>query len=136
MLDRLHALAEERCDFAFETTLAVRSLVRWFRELQGSGYSIHLVYFWLADPDLAVCRVAERVRMGGHDVPEPTIRLRYERSLQNFFRLYRPLVNSWEVYDNTHSAVPVLVAEGDLSGASTIHIPEVWDEMRKGRDDD
>src|SRR6516225_1621380 len=76
MLDRLHALAKERCDFAFETTLAVRSLVRWFRELQEAGYSIHLVYFWLADPDLAVSRVAERVRMGGHDVPEPTIRLR------------------------------------------------------------
>src|SRR4051794_1830916 len=65
MLQRLHALADRRASFAFETTLAGRSYARWLRSLRGTGYTVHLVYFWLASPDLAVARVAERVRTGG-----------------------------------------------------------------------
>jgi predicted ABC-type ATPase len=60
MLQRLHTLAEQRASFAFETTLAGRSYARWLKSLQGTGYMVHLVYFWLATPDLAVARVAER----------------------------------------------------------------------------
>ena len=76
MLERLHLLAQRRQDFAFETTLAARSYASWLRELQQGSYQVHLVYFWLASADLAVARVAERVRLGGHDVPERTIRQR------------------------------------------------------------
>src|SRR5262249_28783399 len=74
MLRRLHALAEQRASFAFETTLAGRSYVRWVRSLGKAGYKIHLVYLWLASADLAVARVAERVRLGGHGIAEVTIR--------------------------------------------------------------
>ena len=41
------------------------------------GYQFHLVFLCLPDPDMAVARVAARVREGGHDVPEETIRRRY-----------------------------------------------------------
>src|ERR1041384_5416314 len=47
MLQRLHALAEQRVPFAFETTLAARSYAAWLRELRQTGYRPHLVYFWL-----------------------------------------------------------------------------------------
>jgi predicted ABC-type ATPase len=77
MLRRLHSLVEQRISFAFETTLAGRAYSRWLRSIRETGYAIHLVYFWLTNPDLAVARVAERVRMGGHDIPEETIRTRY-----------------------------------------------------------
>jgi predicted ABC-type ATPase len=64
MLQRLHALAEQRASFAFETTLAGRSYARWLRSLRATGYTVDLVYFWLASPDLAVARVVERVSRG------------------------------------------------------------------------
>src|SRR4051812_29505376 len=54
MLERLHTLAEQRQDFAFETTLAARSLAGWLQKLRSTGYTVHLVYFWLESADLAV----------------------------------------------------------------------------------
>src|SRR5271166_2083441 len=54
MLSRLHRLAEQRRTFAFETTLAGRSLATWLAQLVASGYEFHLVYLWLPSPDLAV----------------------------------------------------------------------------------
>ncbi len=131
MLQRLHDLAEQRASFAFETTLAGRSYARWLRSLQATGYSAHLVYFWLASPDLAVARVEERVRQGGHDIPEATIRQRYHRSVQNFFQLFRPVVRTWTVYDNTQAGLPQLVAHGDQTGQETILLDPVWQQMQK-----
>ena len=131
MLQRLHALAEQRVDFAFETTLAGRSYVRWLRSLREAGYTIHLVYFWLASPDLAVARVAERVRQGGHDIPAATIHQRYHRSVRNFFQLFRPVFSTWTVYDNTQVGLPQLVAYGGETGRVTILLDAVWRQMQK-----
>src|SRR5207247_5722706 len=66
MLARLQVLAESRADFAFETTLASRSFAPWLRRLRTSGYHVHLAFLALPDADLAVARVAGRVRSGGH----------------------------------------------------------------------
>lgn len=74
MLERLRTLAGQRVNFAFETTLAARTYASWLRSLQDNGYTVHLEYFWLVSADLAVARVAQRVREGGHNVPETMIR--------------------------------------------------------------
>ncbi len=131
MLERLHALAEQRADFAFETTLAGRTLADWLRHLRQTGYVVHLVYFWLANVELAIARVADRVRLGGHSIPEATIRRRYPRSIRNFFQLYRPAVNSWQVYDNSVSNVPQLVAQGDDQGTEMILMQIAWCQMQR-----
>jgi predicted ABC-type ATPase len=113
MLERARDLAERRVDFAFETTLASRSLVAGIRQLcDVGGYRVHLLFLWLSDAETAVARVRERVRAGGHNVPEETIRRRYDRGLQNFIALYQPLVTTWRVYDNSREAGPSLVASG------------------------
>ena len=67
MLDRLRFLARERRDFAFETTLAGRGHARWLQSLRAAGYRAHLIFLALPAAELAVARVAERVRQGGHD---------------------------------------------------------------------
>jgi predicted ABC-type ATPase len=131
MLQRLHALAEQRASFAFESTLAGRAYSRWLRSLRQVGYTIHLVYFWLASADLAVARVAQRVSLGGHDIPEATIRQRYRRSVQNFLRLYRPVVSTWNVYESTQAGLPQLVAHGDETGSEIILIEASWQQMQK-----
>ena len=79
MLARLRELAGQQVSFAFESTLASRTLAPWLGELVGHGYRFHLIFLWLPSADFAVDRVADRVRLGGHDVPEATVRRRYPK---------------------------------------------------------
>ena len=85
MLKQLREMAEKRTDFAFESTLASRSYANWIRKLCEQGYEFHLFFLWLRRPEVAVQRVKERVRMGGHNIPEEVIRRRYEKGSKNFF---------------------------------------------------
>lgn len=131
MLERLRELVARRIDFAFESTLSSRNLAPWIRQLMGSGYAFHLLFLWLPSADFAVARVAERVRLGGHDVPEETIRRRYVRGLRNFNSLYRPLATSWRLYDNSRQPGPRLVATGGLGNPVEIRDAAVWRKVTR-----
>jgi predicted ABC-type ATPase len=109
MLSRIKALAAKRVSFAFETTMASRSFAPWLRQLKSDGFSIHIVFLWLPSAELAERRVAERVALGGHDVPTGTIRRRHRAGLRNFFALYKPLASSWRLYDAS-GPTPELIA--------------------------
>ncbi len=131
MLERLHELAAQRADFAFETTMSGQTTASWLETLRVSGYSVQLHYFWLASADLAVSRVAHRVTRGGHHVPEATVRRRYRQSIQNFFQLYRPALSRWQVYDNSQPNLPRLIACGDDAGNESIIDQVAWSQMQK-----
>ena len=88
------------------------------------------MFLWLPSADFAVARVAERVRMGGHDVPEETIRRRYNKGIENFFRLYRPLSVTWRIYDNSEPSWPRIVADGRGDANETIYDPKTWSLIR------
>ncbi|HEV3146485.1 MAG TPA: zeta toxin family protein [Gemmataceae bacterium] len=135
MLERLRTLAERRSDFAFETTLAARTYAAWLQEIRQTGYTLHLFYFWLQHPDVAVSRVALRVSRGGHAIPEGTIRQRYERSIQNFFQLYRNIVHSWRFYDNSEYEFPRLIAVKDLESPEQILDLDTWQQLQHGLKD-
>lgn len=124
MLARLSELARQGEDFAFETTLASRSFVPFLRRLQRRGYAVHVIYVWLQSPDLAVARVAERVRRGGHDVPDAVVKRRYWRGLANFRQLYLPLADSWVLCDNSGDS-PLVVARGERDS-----VTEIFDRVR------
>lgn len=132
MLKRLHELARRRENFAFESTLASRSFAQWISELkQNDGYLFYLVYLWLLSPDMAVARVRERVRSGGHDVPEDIVRRCYEGGLRNFCRLYRPLAEGWSFCDNSTAAGgPRLIAKGTGNVDTEVFDPESWARLR------
>ncbi|HEY3319743.1 MAG TPA: AAA family ATPase [Planctomycetota bacterium] len=127
MLARIKELAAARERFAFETTLASRSFAPWIQELLKTGCSFHLVYLWLPTPDLSVARVAERVRRGGHNVPEETIRRRYVAGLRNFFSLYQPLATTWRVYDNEN--VLALIASGRGMRVTRVTDEDQWQKI-------
>ena len=74
MLARLDYLESLRKSFAFESTLSSRSLARRLARLKEHAYTVHIVYLWLPTVELALARVAERVRAGGHDVPADAVR--------------------------------------------------------------
>jgi len=108
-LARIRELIHQRVDFAFETTLSGRSYVNLLSELRSAGYRIHLFFLWLPSIDLALKRVADRVRKGGHNVPVETIGRRFKRGIHNLFNLYRGLCDLIVIYDNS-TAEPRLVA--------------------------
>ncbi len=129
MLERIHYLARKRVDFAFETTLASRTFAPWIVELLKTGYAFHLVFLWLPNEDFAVARVAERVRMGGHDVPEATIRRRYHTGLRNFFHLYQALTETWRFYNNSDPSGPRLISAGSKRHCDVVKNIEIWDTI-------
>ena len=112
MIERLDELRTRRSNCAFETTLAARSIAAWIPSWQSYGYRSHLVYLWLPSPEIAVARVAARVKEGGHGIPEQVIRRRYQRGLRNLVRLYVPIVDTWKVFDGMSQGTPALIAEG------------------------
>lgn len=130
MLKRLRELAARRAHFAFESTLASRSYAPWIAELKQQGYEFDLFFIWLSSPELAVRRVEERVRLGGHSIAEDTIRRRYQRGLQNFFALYQPLASSWTAYDNSSSGSPLLVADQHEAAPLQIYEAVLWEKMK------
>ncbi len=129
MLARMRDLAHHRSTFAFETTLAGRAYVPWITELIRSGYDFHLLFLWLRSPELAIRRVADRVRRGGHHVPDDLVRRRYHRGLRNFFRLYRPLATTWRLYDNSESFSPRPIATGGRERDLEISAPATWEAI-------
>ena len=92
------------------------------------GYEFHLIFLWLPSPDIAVQRVAQRVRLGGHHVPEETVRRRYRSGLRNFFELYRPLASTWRMYDNSTERLR-LIASGEAQSRLSIDDPVVWSRI-------
>ncbi|MEO1526558.1 MAG: AAA family ATPase [Planctomycetota bacterium] len=104
MLERIDEVASRGETFSFETTLAGRSHAGRVRRLQNElGYNVVLVFVWLPSPELAVMRVAGRVKQGGHNIPEETIRRRYRQGIANFAKLYAPIVDSWIVFGGADS---------------------------------
>ncbi|MBS1705959.1 MAG: zeta toxin family protein [Armatimonadetes bacterium] len=129
LVQELDRIEDGRQSFALETTLATAKLVPRLERLHEDGYEIHLIFMWLRSSDLAVSRVATRVRLGGHDVPEETVRRRYERGLRHFFRSYMKEVDTWAMYDNSRLNNPKRIASGGNGLPTDIHQPELWNEI-------
>lgn len=109
MLERIKMLADHSEDFGFETTLAGTTYVRLLKKLKIQGYRIHLFFLWIQSIDMALARIAGRVRMGGHNVPEEVVCRRYHKGLLNIGKHYCQLSDFWAIYDNS-AEVPKMVA--------------------------
>jgi predicted ABC-type ATPase len=81
--------------------------------LKAEGYDIHFFFLWLKSVDLALSTVKERVSRGGRNVPEPVVRRRFDRSMQNFLLYYRPLAKVWTLIDNSGEVPKVIALERD-----------------------
>lgn len=129
MLAHLKELAARQKDFAFETTLASRFYAHWLQRRQSEGYRFHLIFLYLPGAELAVERVKSRVKSGGHSIPENVIRRRYVKGLQNFFKLYQPIADSWRFYEA--SETPFLIASGAKDSKISLVKAELWNEIIK-----
>ena len=116
-------LLEGKQDFTFETVLSTDRNLELLRQAKDAGYEIQAVFVLTCSSDINVRRVQERVRNGGHDVPEDKIRSRYNRSLKNLAKLVR-IADRTRVIDNSGTE-PSLICE--VVGTSVrIWETEVW----------
>ena len=125
MIERIRALARAGESFVFETTCAGRGYARLLQDCRSVGYRLTLVFLWLPSPAAALARVAQRVREGGHGVPDDVVIRRYVAGLRNMRRLYLPLVDAGLVYDNS-GAGRVLIAERSSDAPLVVHEPGRW----------
>ena len=110
-LAELDRLGHARADFAFETTLSGLAYLHRIKRWKAAGYRIEITWLRLPSPQLALRRIAARVRQGGHHVPRADVLRRFHRGWANFQRIYRPLADAWAVYDNS-GETPRLLEQG------------------------
>lgn len=111
MLERINYLISSKETFAFETTLTTLSYRNIFIEAKESKYEIVLLYIWLNNHKLAIQRVNERKKHGGHFVSDEIISRRYYKGIVNFFNIFKGLSDSWYIFDNSNS-IPENIASG------------------------
>ena len=131
MLERLRTLTGLRRDFGFETTLSGGLHARWLRQHQAAGYRTHLIFLSLPSADLAIARVADRVRRGGHHVPDGVVRRRFVAGLRNLFSVYMPAVDAWNVYDNADVMSPRLIASRAFGASAVVADAEAWKLLKE-----
>ena len=129
VLEQILFFENARVDFAFETTLSGRAYLHIIERLRSKGYRIHLFYLWVPGVELALFRIEERVKQGGHNVAETDVRRRYNRTIENLQKLYKPLMDSIYLLDNSGKA-PVLIFKIE-GNDTTIFLPELFERVMK-----
>lgn len=79
---------------------------------------------------MAVARVGERVKSGGHNVSEDIVRRRYAGGLRNFFGLYRCLADDWSFYENATVSGPRLIARGTENVDEEVQDRQTWVRLK------
>ena len=130
MLKRINDLIKIKVDFAIETTLSSRNYISKIKEFQKEDYEVVLIYFWLNTPVLAIERIKERVKKGGHFIPDEIVKRRYYRGIKNLLQYFIPLCDYWLVLDNS-SENAIMVAEGIKDIENEIFNNEIWQQINR-----
>lgn len=129
MLQRIEELLDRNETFSIETTLATKSYINLVHKAQAKGYRVHLIYFWLETPELAMQRVAERVRNGGHNIPIEVIQRRYVAGIRNLFNIFMSEVDLWMIYNNSRTP-RTFVAKGGRLTETEITLETTYNKIK------
>jgi len=132
-LCEIYANIDRRVDFAFEATLAGRSHINLLKKLRQDGWRIVLFFLWIPDAVFSKNRVRERVKYGGHDIPDDTIYRRFPRIMHNLIKIYIPLCDKVVCYDNSGSK-PVLFFGQDEKGQYILN-QDIYERILRCADD-
>jgi predicted ABC-type ATPase len=110
LLHETQGCLKSKISFGLESTLSGTTHVRLLQRAKSLGYRIELHYLWLPAPELAIRRIRQRVKMGGHDIPESDVRCRFKRSAINLIQIYAPLADTWQVWDNRKKPASLLLS--------------------------
>lgn len=129
VLEQIRSMAGKNVDFAFETTLSGKSYARLLTILKNKGYAINLFFLWIPNVEFALGRIKDRVASGGHDVPAVDVKRRFNRGIYNFFKYYKPLSDTWLLFNNA-DAIPRLIAK-EKDGKTDVIDKEMYEKIIK-----
>ncbi|NGX45626.1 MAG: hypothetical protein K940chlam2_00782 [Chlamydiae bacterium] len=130
MVERLRELLANDKNFAFETTASGINYVKYLQEAKSKGYEINLCFLWLASPEQAVKRVAQRVRQGGHNIPKETIIRRYSTGLSNLLSAYLPIADKALIIDNSAEVVTnKIIARKFFEKDTEVFNQQIWQKI-------
>ena len=86
-----------------------------------------MFFLWIPSLELALARIDDRVKRGGHFIPEKVVRRRFYKGITHLFHLYRPLLDSWTLFDNS-GEMPHLIA-GEANHTLKILNQELFDKI-------
>ena len=129
MLERLQDLVEDRRDFALETTLSGRWLAKQITGWKAAGYEIELYYLKLSTVEVSFGRIRQRVKNGGHNIPEEVARRRFDRSLGLLEDLYKNLVDLWSEWDNGQY-IPLILGSERMASITTEQSNEMPEQLK------
>ncbi len=127
-----HKLIECSKSFTFETVMSSPDKIEFLRTAQSRGYRTYLYYVATEDPAINISRVQNRVKMGGHSVPEDKIVSRYKRSL-DLLKESLPFTSRAYIFDNsTHEHIWLAeITDGHVLEMKTDLVP-AWFEKALG----
>lgn len=132
MITRLKELLDDSRNFAFETTASGTNYVKHLKSAKAKGYQVSLTFLWLSKPEEAVRRVAQRVKQGGHNVPEESIVRRYYSGIKNLILHYLPLADEVFIMDSSsEKSSKRLIASKNKNGPINILDKVVWEKMEE-----
>lgn len=130
MIERIDELIRLNQSFAFETTCAAKRHVRTVDKCRALGYRVTLIFLWLPSPAVAISRVAQRVRGGGHHIADDVIKRRYWTGLKNMIHLYLPAAEVISIYDSSDDS-RTLIAERLPGEPLIVHDRARWSRIER-----
>ncbi len=111
---KLNEAVAQNKSLLIESTLSGRYLQKLFETWRKQNYQITIIFLFVESPEILIERIAERVKKGGHFVPDEDVRRRFMRGKQNFGNIYKNLVDKWFLYYNMQNNFQ-LIATGEKS---------------------
>lgn len=93
-------------NFTQETTLSGQKTLKTILAAREKGYRIHLYYIAVSSAEESLSRIQNRVRKGGHDIPEEDVKRRYENRFDDLLRVL-PYCDETNIFDNENGFVRV-----------------------------
>jgi len=111
---KLNEVVEQNKSLLIESTLSGRYLQKFIERVQKQDYQITIIFLFVESTEILIERIAERVKKGGHFVPDEDVKRRFMRGKQNFWKTYRNFATRWSlVYNSDRNFQEVAFGEKD-----------------------
>jgi len=99
--DKLNIMIETDKSFILETTLSGKYLLKFLEQVKEKKYEISIFFVFLETPEMCIERIKNRVKKGGHYIPDEDVIRRYYRGIVNFWNVYKSKADIWYLFCNS-----------------------------------
>ncbi len=121
---------ENNISFTQETTLAGHRIERTMRQARKQGYYVTMYYVGLNSKEESILRIANRVRKGGHNIPDNDVIRRFDNRIESLKNVI-PLCDEVIFYDNENGFIKVAEITNNKFNYSNGYRPKWIEEVKE-----